>query len=249
MTTFSTRNLRSTLSALLASFALVLLAAPSCSPGNGSAQAAQSQPASAQSQPTPQASRSPRAPSGQPLAPAPAAGQRTAILAGGCFWCMEGPFEALEGVDEVLSGYTGGSEPNPTYDQVSRGRTGHTEAVIVYYDPDLITYSQLLDVFWRSMDPTDNEGQFADRGRQYRPGIFVQSEEERRIAEASRAALQADGPFDEPIVVPIVEAGAFYVAEDYHQNYYRTNPRHYESYRRGSGRTGFLLRTWGDEAY
>lgn len=236
--------------------ALLVCVGVGCTPSSGEAQEPQSQPgaqSASQSQPASPSQETSRsgsaAESGQPLAPAPPEGMRTAILAGGCFWCMEGPFEALEGVSEVLSGYTGGPEENPTYEAVSRGRTGHTEAVMVFYDPSVVSYAELLDVFWRSMDPTDINGQFADRGQQYRPGIFVQSAEERRIAEASRDALAADGPFDEAIVVPIVEAGPFYVAEDYHQDYYRTNRQHYESYRRGSGRTGFLQRTWGDDAY
>jgi len=197
-------------------------------------------------QPTSQPSE---ATEGTPLAPAPADGQATAIFAGGCFWCMEGPFEALDGVDEVLSGYTGGPEVGPVYQDVAYGRTGHTEAVIVYYDPTEVTYGQLVEVFWRSMDPTDNGGQFADRGSQYRPGIFVANDAERAIAEQSKAALEASDRFDEPIVVPIQDAEPFYVAEDYHQNYYRTNPGHYQRYRRGSGREGFLQQHWGDDAY
>ncbi len=182
---------------------------------------------------------------GQPLAPPAAEGHATAIFAGGCFWCMEGPFEALDGVTEVLSGYTGGPEEHPTYSLVSGGHTGHTEAVRVEYDPDVVSYDTLLDTFWRSMDPTDAGGQFADRGSQYRPAIYVANADQRAAAEASRAALEASGVFDEPIVVPIEDAGAFWVAEAYHQNYYQTNAAHYAAYRRGSGRAGFLEQHWG----
>lgn len=182
---------------------------------------------------------------GTPLAPPPEEGEAFAIFAGGCFWCMEGPFEALDGVREVLSGYTGGPEVGPRYDDVARGRTGHTEAVYVLYDPQVIGYDALVEVFWRTMDPTDNGGQFADRGSQYRPGIFVRNDAERSVAEASKAALAASGRFDRPIVVPIEDAQPFYVAEDYHQNYYRTNPEHYARYRQGSGRGPFLERVWG----
>jgi peptide methionine sulfoxide reductase msrA/msrB len=216
----------------LALIALACAAACSTSSPNGAR--AQGDPTSQPTTPT----------SGQPLAPPPAEGQRTAIFAGGCFWCMEGPFEHLEGVSEVLSGFTGGPEEHPTYDQVAHGLTGHTEAVIVYYDPTRVSYEVLLRTFWRSMDPTDAGGQFADRGSQYRPAIFVANEEERAAAEASKAALEASGVFDEPIVVPVVDAAPFWVAEDYHQNYYRTNPEHYQRYRRGSGREAFLDRHW-----
>lgn len=188
-------------------------------------------------------------PNGQPLADPPPAGMAQAIFAGGCFWCMEGPFEALDGVSEVLSGYTGGPEERPTYSQVSHGHTGHTEAVRVVYDPEVVDYDTLLDVFWRSMDPTDGRGQFADRGSQYRPGIFVFDDAQRAAAEASKAALDASGHFDRPIVVPIEDAGPFWVAEDYHQDYYRTNAAHYQRYRRGSGREAFLQQVWGDEAH
>ncbi|MCA9561922.1 MAG: peptide-methionine (S)-S-oxide reductase MsrA [Myxococcales bacterium] len=183
---------------------------------------------------------------GQPLAPPVPEGMSVAIFAGGCFWCMEGAFEDIEGVSEVLSGFTGGTEANPTYHEVSYGQTSHTEAVWVVYDPSAITYSQLLDVYWRSMDPTDLGGQFADRGTQYRPAIFVANEEERAAAEQSKQALQESGVFDEPIVVPIVDAGPFYVAEDYHQNYFRTNSAHYQRYREASGRGPFLRAHWSD---
>jgi len=193
----------------------------------------------AESQPAPKA--------GQPLvAPAPE-GRLEATFAGGCFWCMEGPFEKLDGVDEVYSGYTGGPEKNPTYGQVSSGKTGHTEAVRVIYDPAKVDYKVLVETFWRSMDPTDAGGQFADRGPHYRPAIFFHSEEQKEVALASKAALEASGKFDKPIVVPVQPAEDFWVAEDYHQDYYKTNEGHYKRYRRGSGREGFLKEVWGDE--
>lgn len=182
----------------------------------------------------------------QPSSQDPPEGMSVAIFAGGCFWCMEAPFEELEGVSEVVSGYTGGSEVNPTYQQVGSGRTGHTEAVRVYYDPNEISYERLLEVFWHSMDPTDANGQFADRGSQYRPAIFYVNDAQKDAAEASKRELDENGPFNEPIVVPIQPATAFYVAEAYHQNYYRTNTAHYTRYKRLSGRTGFIESTWGD---
>ncbi len=186
---------------------------------------------------------------GQPEADPAPEGMAVAIFAGGCFWCMEGPFEAIEGVAEVLSGYTGGSEERPTYHEVSGGRTGHTEAVRVVYDPQRVTYDELLDVFWRSMDPTDAGGQFADRGQQYRPAIYVLDDAQRALAEASKAQLAASGRFDAMIVVPVEAAGTFWVAEGYHQDFYRTNPEHYQRYRRGSGRQAFLQRVWGAEVH
>ena len=180
------------------------------------------------------------------VAAAPAApGEAIAIFAGGCFWCMEGPFEAKAGVSEVLSGYTGGTEPHPTYHEVGSGSTGHTEAVLVRYDPKQVTYKQLVELYWRTMNPTDAGGQFADRGTQYRPAIFVSTPEERATAEASRAELEAEKRFDEPIVVPVEQAGIFWVAEDYHQDYYKTHALNYSTYRSLSGRKGFLTKKWG----
>ena len=172
-----------------------------------------------------------------------------ATLAGGCFWCMEPPFEGLPGVRSVISGYTGGPEKDPTYRRVSSGRTGHTEAVQVDFNPEIISYEEILEVYWRSFDPTDGGGQFADRGSQYRPGIFFHSEEQKRTAEASRARLAASGRFEKPIVVEITPFDAFYPAEDYHQDYYRTNSLHYKAYAIGSGRKGFLERVWEDDAW
>ena len=172
----------------------------------------------------------------------------TAMLAtfgGGCFWCMEPPFEKIEGVYAVTSGYSGGEEINPSYNDVAGGRTGHTEVVQVAFDPKRVSYDKLLDVFWRSMDPTDSGGQFADRGTQYRPAIFTHGAKQREAALKSRAALGKSGVFSSPIVVEITPIRAFYAAEDYHQDYYKKNPRRYESYRRGSGRAAFLDRIWG----
>lgn len=177
----------------------------------------------------------------------PRASERVATFAGGCFWCMEGPFEKLPGVRSVLSGYTGGSEENPDYSDVSRGRTGHTEAVQIVYDPELVSYDKLLDVFWRSMDPTDAGGQFADRGKQYRPGIYVHDESQRVLAQQSKKALDASGRFEKKIVVEIVDFERFWPAEVYHQDYYLKKPKHYKRYRRGSGREGFLAKVWADE--
>lgn len=171
----------------------------------------------------------------------------TAIFAGGCFWCMEPPFEKIAGVAAAVSGYTGGTEVNPAYKDVARGRTGHSEAVQVHYDPSLVSYNDLLEVFWRSIDPTDPGGQFADRGPQYRTAIFYATDEERELAVASRERLAASGRFDKQIVTPIEKASTFYRAEEYHQDYYKTNPTHYKAYSRGSGRVGFLNRTWGAE--
>jgi len=169
-----------------------------------------------------------------------------ATFAGGCFWCMEPPFEKLDGVLDVTSGYAGGSEPNPTYEAVSSGTTGHAEAIQVRYDPARVSYQTLLDVFWRQIDPTDPGGQFADRGRQYRSAIFVNSEEQRELAEASKEALAASGRFAKPIATEIVPLKAFYPAEEYHQDYYKKNPIRYAYYRHGSGRDRFLEEAWKD---
>lgn len=170
--------------------------------------------------------------------------ERQAIFGGGCFWCMEPPFEALEGVHEVVSGYTGGEEVDPTYEQVSAGKTGHIEAVRVVYDPDTVSYEQLLDVFWRYIDPTDPGGQFADRGNHYKTAIFYETEEEKIMAEASKKALDQSNIFKLPVVTKILPAKPFYPAEEYHQDYYKKNVAHYQAYRTGSGRAGFLEKTW-----
>jgi peptide-methionine (S)-S-oxide reductase len=168
-----------------------------------------------------------------------------ATFAGGCFWCMEPPFEALEGVVSVTSGYTGGTKENPSYEEVSSGTTGHTESVQVLYDSSKVSYTRLLDVFWHNVDPTDRGGQFCDRGSQYRPSIFVHDEEQRRLAEASKAALEKTKPFREPVVVEIVPATAFWPAEEYHQQYHTKNPIRYAYYRRGCGRDRRLKELWG----
>ncbi|MEJ2167273.1 MAG: peptide-methionine (R)-S-oxide reductase MsrB [Desulfobacterales bacterium] len=172
---------------------------------------------------------------------------KRAAFAGGCFWCTESDFEKVDGVVEVFSGYTGGQTENPTYEEVSSGVTGHIESVMVLYDPAKVSYEQLLDVFWRHVDPTDVGGQFVDRGSQYRSAIFYQDEEQRRLAEASKARLAQSGRFDKPIVTEIVKLGQFYPAEDYHQDYYKKNPLRYRYYRYGSGRDQFLEKVWDKE--
>ena len=177
----------------------------------------------------------------------PADGEAFAFFAGGCFWCMEKPFEQLEGVREVVSGYTDGESPSPSYREVSSGSTGHTEAIRVSYDPEVITYAELLDVFWRNIDPTDQGGQFCDRGSQYRTGVFVQGAEERALAEASKAAAQQT--LGRNIVTEISAATTFYDAEAYHQDFYRTHPVRYTSYRTGCGRDRRLEDLWGPAAH
>jgi peptide methionine sulfoxide reductase msrA/msrB len=172
---------------------------------------------------------------------------RSAVFAGGCFWCTESDFEKMDGVIEAVSGYTGGRMENPTYKQVSAGGTGHIEAVKVVYDPAKISYRQLLDILWRHIDPTDAGGQFVDRGDQYRSAIFYATDEERQIAEASKKALADSGRFDRPIVTDILPLGAFYEAEDYHQDYYKKNSLRYNWYRSGSGRDRFLETAWAGE--
>ncbi|ARI78337.1 peptide-methionine (S)-S-oxide reductase MsrA [Halobacillus mangrovi] len=174
-------------------------------------------------------------------------GYQVATFAGGCFWCMEPPYEKLDGIYEVISGYTGGDTEKPTYEEVSAGGTGHIEAVQVYYDPEKITYEQLLDVFWRQINPTDDEGQFVDRGYQYTTAIFYHSEEQKRKAEQSKKALGESGWFDKDIVTPIRKAEEFYRAEEYHQNYYKKNEFRYKFYRGNSGRDDYLEKKWGED--
>jgi peptide methionine sulfoxide reductase msrA/msrB len=171
---------------------------------------------------------------------------KTAVFAGGCFWCTESDFEKVNGVVEAISGYTGGHVANPTYKKVSKGVTGHVEAVKVVYDPAKISYEKLLEVFWRHVDPTDGDGQFVDRGSQYRSAIFYANEKEYRLAEASKKRLAASGRFNKPIATDILPLDTFYPAEDYHQNYYKKNPIRYRWYRHGSGRDQFLEKTWAD---
>jgi peptide-methionine (S)-S-oxide reductase len=170
-----------------------------------------------------------------------------ATFAGGCFWCMQPPFDYAKGVVSTVVGYTGGKEKNPTYEQVSNRETGHRESVQVTYDPTQISYDQLLDIFWRSFNPTQADGQFADIGPQYRAAIFYHNEEQKRLAEASKERLGKSGKFKKPIVTEILPASTFWPAEEYHQKYYLKNPREYNAYKIGSGRAGFLKSTWGDE--
>jgi peptide methionine sulfoxide reductase msrA/msrB len=169
-----------------------------------------------------------------------------AIFAGGCFWCVESDFEKIPGVVEVISGYTGGQKENPSYEEVSAGGTGHVEAVQVLYDPDKISYKELLDVFWRHIDPTDPAGQFVDRGNQYRSSIFYHDEEQRRLAEESKAMLHKSGRFEKPIATEIVAFNKFYAAEEYHQDYYKTHELKYKFFRWISGRDQFLKKAWGE---
>lgn len=167
-----------------------------------------------------------------------------ATFAGGCFWCMEAPFAEAKGVVEVIPGYTGGHKDNPTYKEVCSNLTGHCEAVRVIYDPGLISYEELLDIFWRQIDPTDEGGQFFDRGSSYRTAVFYQDEAQREKAEASKDRLNSSGRFNKPVVTAVLPATTFYPAEEYHRDYHRKNPAHYNRYRSGSGRDAFLERHW-----
>jgi peptide methionine sulfoxide reductase msrA/msrB len=173
-------------------------------------------------------------------------GLETATFAGGCFWCMEAGFEEAEGVVEAVSGYTGGHTENPTYEEVCTGETGHYEAVRVYYDPEKTSYGELLDVFWRNVNPTDPGGQFADRGNQYKTAIFYSSEEQRRLALESKEALNESGRFKAPVVTEILPLGPFYRAEEYHQDYYKKQAARFRVYERLSGREGFMEENWGE---
>lgn len=169
----------------------------------------------------------------------------TATFAGGCFWCMEEAFEKVEGVDTVISGYTDGRVADPTYQQVSAGRTGHTEAIQIAYDPSQVSYQELLEVFWRNIDPTTPDRQFCDRGSQYRAAIFYHDEEQQRLAEASRRAVEGSKPFKESIVTEIAAVSAFYPAEEYHQDYYLKNSIRYNFYKWSCGRAQRLEELWG----
>ncbi len=181
------------------------------------------------------------------LAALPAAAQNrsVAIFAGGCFWCLEPPFDKLDGVLSTTSGYIGGTTADPTYEQVIAGRTGHYEALRIEYDPTRIGYDKLLEVFWRNVDPVDPTGQFCDKGPQYRSAIFALDEEQRKLAEASKAALDKSGRLPGRVVTEILPATKFYPAEDYHQDYYRKNPRRYTFYRWNCGRDSRLQQLWG----
>jgi peptide-methionine (S)-S-oxide reductase len=172
---------------------------------------------------------------------------RSAVVAGGCFWCVEADFDKVEGVVDTLSGYTGGHVDNPTYEQVVTETTGHYEAVKITFDADVISYREILDIFWRTVDPTDDGGQFCDRGDSYRTAIFVTNEDEREAAEASFAA--AEEALGQPMVTPILDAETFWPAEDYHQNYYAENAFNYLFYRRACGRDARVRSLWGEEAY
>ncbi|RHB48911.1 peptide-methionine (S)-S-oxide reductase MsrA [Exiguobacterium sp. AM39-5BH] len=170
-----------------------------------------------------------------------------ATFAGGCFWCMVKPFHKYEGVERVISGYTGGHVDHPTYQQVCSETTGHLEAIEVTFDPEVISYEELLRIYWRQIDPTDGGGQFNDRGESYRPAIFYHSEEQRAAAERSKQEIEDSGRFDRPIEVEIRPAKTFWEAEDYHQDYYKKNPFRYEMYRVGSGRAKFVKEAWSDK--
>jgi peptide-methionine (S)-S-oxide reductase len=179
---------------------------------------------------------------------APVVALEKAVLAGGCFWCMEAPFDQFPGVVSVLPGYIGGKKKNPTYKEVSAGGTGHAEAVQIVYDPAKISYEKLLAVYWHNIDPTVSNRQFCDTGNQYRSAIFFNTEEQRRIALQSRAALEKNKPFKETVVTEITPAGEFYPAEEYHQHYYKKNPLRYKYYRNGCGRDQRLKELWGNAA-
>ena len=171
-----------------------------------------------------------------------------ATFAGGCFWCMQPPYDKLPGVVSTTVGYTGGTKAHPTYEEVCTGETGHAEAVEIVYDGSKVSYSQLLDVFWRSIDPTTLNQQFADRGTQYRTAVFYHNEEQKRLAIASKEELGKSGKFKKPIATEIVPASTFYPAEDTHQGYYKKCPIPYQLYKVGSGREGYLKKVWGGEA-
>ena len=175
--------------------------------------------------------------------------EAVAIFAGGCFWCVESDFDGVPGVLKTTSGYTGGKLKDPTYRAVTQGGTGHREAVEIVYDPKIVSYETLLEVFWRSVDPTDGGGQFCDRGVSYESAIFATSPEQRQLAEASKAALQASGILKKPIATPIEDAGTFYRAETYHQGYYKENPLRYKFYRFSCGRDARVEELWGDQAH
>jgi methionine-S-sulfoxide reductase len=171
-----------------------------------------------------------------------------ATFAGGCFWCMQPPFDALPGVISTVVGYSGGHVDHPTYEDVSTGHTGHLEAIEVVYDPAKVTYNQLLDVFWRQIDPTQADGQFVDRGSQYATAIFFHDDEQKKLAEASKKNLNDSKLFDKPIVTGVVPAKPFWPAEEYHQKYYVKKTFHYKLYKQGSGREAFIEKKWGPDA-
>ena len=184
-----------------------------------------------------------------PVLAAASDGLTVATFAGGCFWCVESDFDKVPGVVKTTSGYTGGSLDDPTYEQVSAGGTGHREAVQIYYDPKRVSYEGLLHIFWRSVDPTDAGGQFCDRGESYQSAIFAGTEEERRLARASKDALERSGVLEGTVVTPIEPAGEFYPAEEYHQDYYKKNPARYRFYRFACRRDARVQQIWGDQAH
>ncbi|MDB9528405.1 peptide-methionine (S)-S-oxide reductase MsrA [Oscillatoria sp. CS-180] len=186
--------------------------------------------------------------SATPAISAPHSPTATAVFAGGCFWCMEKPFDEVPGVLDTTSGYTGGTVENPNYYQVSAGGTGHVESVQVTYDPTQVSYETLLDVFWHNVDPVDNKGQFCDKGSQYRSAIFYGNDQERETAIASKSSLEKSQKIEQSIATDILPTSTFYPAEDYHQNYYQTHPVRYRVYRFGCGRDQRLAEVWGDEA-
>ena len=179
--------------------------------------------------------------SSQPATP------RTAVLAGGCFWCIQPAFDKAPGVVKTVVGYSGGTEPNPTYEVVTSEKTKYRESIEITYDPTKISFDQLLNIYWKQIDPTQNDGQFTDIGPSYRAAIFYNNDDEKRIAEASKEKLSRSGKFDKPIVTEILPAMKFYAAEGYHQKYYQQNPEHFEAFEKGSGRVSFSQKTWGDE--
>jgi peptide methionine sulfoxide reductase msrA/msrB len=170
---------------------------------------------------------------------------QVATFAGGCFWCIEAPFEKIDGVAEVISGYAGGAEVNRSYEEVSSGKTGHVEAVQIYFDPQIVSYLELLDLYWKQFDPTDSGGSFADRGPQYTSAIFYHSQLQKDVAEKSKERLDKSGIYSKPIVTPIKPFTSFYPAEEYHQDFYKKEPQRYERYKTGSGRVDYIQKTWG----
>ena len=179
--------------------------------------------------------------SSQPATP------RTAVLAGGCFWCIQPAFDKAPGVVKTVVGYSGGTEPNPTYEVVTSEKTKYRESIEITYDPTKISFDQLLNIYWKQIDPTQSDGQFTDIGPSYRAAIFYNNDDEKRIAEASKEKLSRSGKFDKPIVTEILPSMKFYAAEGYHQKYYQQNPEHFEAFEKGSGRVSFSQKTWGDE--
>ncbi len=172
---------------------------------------------------------------------------RTAVLAGGCFWCIQPAFDKAPGVIKTVVGYSGGTEPNPTYEVVTSEKTKYRESIEITYDPTKISFDQLINIYWKQIDPTQSDGQFTDIGPSYRAAIFYSNDDEKRIAEASKEKLSRSGKFDKPIVTEILPAMKFYAAEAYHQKYYQQNPEHFEAFEKGSGRVSFSQKTWDDE--